>query len=53
MVGSLILVATEKWTPKELRDALDACDRSRCGPMAPPDGLYLMGVDYEGADAEI
>jgi len=53
MVGSLILVATGKWTPKDLRDALEACDRSRCGPMAPPDGLYLMGVDYEGADAEI
>ena len=53
MVGSLILVATGKWTPKELRDALDACDRSRCGPMAPPDGLYLIGVDYEGADAAL
>jgi tRNA pseudouridine38-40 synthase len=53
MVGSLILVATGKWTPKQLRDALDACDRSRCGPMAPPDGLYLIGVDYEGADAAL
>jgi len=53
MVGSLILVATGKWTPKDMRDALEACDRSRCGPMAPPDGLYLIGVDYEGADAEI
>jgi len=53
MVGSLILVATGKWAPKDLRDALEACDRSRCGPMAPPDGLYLIGVDYEGADAEL
>ena len=53
MVGSLILVATGKWTPQALRNALKACDRSRCGPMAPPDGLYLIGVDYEGADAEV
>jgi tRNA pseudouridine38-40 synthase len=50
MVGSLILVATRKWTPGDLRLALDAKDRARCGPMAPPDGLYLIGVDYEGAD---
>jgi tRNA pseudouridine38-40 synthase len=52
MVGSLILVATGKWTPEDLRDALHACDRARCGPMAPPDGLYLIGVDYEGADVD-
>jgi tRNA pseudouridine38-40 synthase len=52
MVGSLILVGSGKWTPSDLRDALLACDRSRCGPMAPPDGLYLIGVEYEGADAE-
>jgi tRNA pseudouridine38-40 synthase len=53
MVGSLILVATGKWTPGDLRSALDARDRARCGPMAPPDGLYLIGVDYEGAEHPI
>jgi tRNA pseudouridine38-40 synthase len=53
MVGSLVLVATGKWTPDDMSAALAACDRSRCGPMAPPDGLYLIGVDYEGADAPI
>ena len=26
--------------------ALKAADRSRCGQVAPPDGLYLVGVDY-------
>jgi tRNA pseudouridine38-40 synthase len=29
-----------------LKRALDAKDRSACGPVAPPDGLYLMRVDY-------
>lgn len=53
MVGSLILVATGKWTPGDLRSALDARNRARCGPMAPPDGLYLTGVDYEGADKPV
>jgi tRNA pseudouridine38-40 synthase len=46
----LILVATGKWTPDDLEAALKACDRSRCGPLAPPDGLYLVGVDYDDAD---
>jgi tRNA pseudouridine38-40 synthase len=46
MVGSLKLVGEGKWRPQELRDALDAKDRSRCGPVAPPHGLYLMQVDY-------
>ncbi|MEO7221589.1 MAG: tRNA pseudouridine(38-40) synthase TruA [Devosia sp.] len=46
MVGSLKLVGDGKWTPRDFRAALDARDRSRCGPLAPPDGLYLVRVDY-------
>ena len=46
MVGSLKLVGEGKWSPREFRAALDARDRSRCGPLAPPEGLYLMRVDY-------
>ncbi|MGH6789680.1 MAG: tRNA pseudouridine(38-40) synthase TruA [Pseudolabrys sp.] len=46
MVGSLALVGEGKWSGDDLRAALDACDRTRCGPLAPPDGLYLMRVDY-------
>jgi tRNA pseudouridine38-40 synthase len=48
MVGSLKLVGQGKWTTDDLAAALEACDRARCGPTAPPDGLYLTGVVYEG-----
>ena len=46
MVGSLKLVGDGKWQPRDFRAALDARDRARCGPLAPPDGLYLTRVDY-------
>ena len=47
MVGSLRLVGEGKWTPRDMKHALDAADRTACGPVAPPDGLYLVRVDYE------
>jgi tRNA pseudouridine38-40 synthase len=46
MVGSLVIVGEGKWSPDDLADALGARDRTACGPVAPPDGLYLMRVDY-------
>ncbi|BBF94223.1 tRNA pseudouridine(38-40) synthase TruA [Blastochloris tepida] len=46
ITGSLVLVGQGKWTPHDLKSALDARERARCGPMAPPDGLYLTAVDY-------
>ena len=46
MVGSLVEVGVGKWGAGDLRAALEAADRARCGPVAPPDGLYLMRVDY-------
>jgi tRNA pseudouridine38-40 synthase len=44
--GSLKLVGEGKWSARDLADALNARDRSACGPVAPPDGLYLVQVDY-------
>ncbi|ASQ05218.1 tRNA pseudouridine(38-40) synthase TruA [Sinorhizobium meliloti] len=44
--GSLKLVGEGKWTPDDLQAALEARDRKACGPVAPPDGLYFMRVDY-------
>lgn len=46
MVGSLKLVGEGSWSADDLKAALDAADRTRCGPVAPPDGLYLVRVDY-------
>jgi tRNA pseudouridine38-40 synthase len=46
MVGSLALVGEGKWQPDDVERALAARDRSACGPVAPPDGLYLVKVDY-------
>lgn len=46
MVGSLKLVGDGKWPIDELGKALQARDRTRCGPVAPPTGLYLTQVDY-------
>lgn len=47
IVGSLAQVGDGKWTPADMKRALEARDRSICGPVAPPDGLYLVKVDYE------
>ncbi|MCP5373146.1 MAG: tRNA pseudouridine(38-40) synthase TruA [Hyphomicrobiales bacterium] len=44
--GSLRLVGEGKWTAADLRAALEARDRARGGPTAPPEGLYLTGVSY-------
>jgi tRNA pseudouridine38-40 synthase len=46
IVGSLKLVGESKWQPAEMAAALEAKDRTRCGPVAPPEGLYLVRVAY-------
>jgi tRNA pseudouridine38-40 synthase len=44
--GTLRMVGEGKWQPRDVKKALDARDRSACGPVAPPEGLYLVRVDY-------
>jgi tRNA pseudouridine38-40 synthase len=46
MVGSLVHVGEGKWRAGDLVAALAARDRSACGQVAPPHGLYLVRVDY-------
>jgi tRNA pseudouridine38-40 synthase len=46
MVGSLIHVGEGKWSVADLASALAARDRTACGQVAPPQGLYLVRVEY-------
>lgn len=46
MVGTLSLVGLGKWQPQDIKTALEQTDRTKGGPTAPPDGLYLVRVDY-------
>jgi tRNA pseudouridine38-40 synthase len=46
MVGSLVHVGDGKWRAADLACALAARDRSACGQVAPPHGLYLVRVEY-------
>ncbi|GLK73244.1 tRNA pseudouridine(38-40) synthase TruA [Ancylobacter dichloromethanicus] len=46
LVGTLVKVGEGAWTPDDVSAALEAKDRTRCGPMAPSAGLYLAEVTY-------
>ena len=50
IVGTLKLVGEGKWRPADVGKVLAARDRAACGPVAPPEGLHLVGVDYDPAD---
>ncbi len=46
LAGSLKHVGEGRWTPADMKAALEARDRARCGALAPSRGLYLMDVVY-------
>jgi tRNA pseudouridine38-40 synthase len=46
MVGALVYVGEGRWSEHDLVAAREARDRSACAAVAPPDGLYLVRVDY-------
>ena len=46
MTGSLAEVGAGRWSPDDLKAALEARDRRACGPVAPAAGLCLTGVGY-------
>jgi len=46
MVGSLVWVGEGRWSADDLASALGARNRAACGPVAPPEGLYLVRVEY-------
>lgn len=44
--GTLKLAGEGKMSVADVRAALEARDRAACGPVAPPEGLYFLKVDY-------
>lgn len=45
-VGTLERVGTGAWSPEDVKSALEARNRAACGPVCPPQGLYLARVGY-------
>ena len=45
-VGSLERVGAGSWSVADMGTALAAKDRAACGPVCPPQGLYLAHVSY-------
>ena len=48
--GTLVEVGRGNWTAQDVKDALNAKDRTRCAAVAPPDGLYFIRAEYEGVE---
>ncbi len=46
MVGTLVQVGLGRFSPDDIRNMLAAKNRAAAGVTAPPDGLYLVRVDY-------
>jgi len=46
MVGTIEMAGAGRWSLADVRAALEARDRRRCGRTAPAAGLCLIGVDY-------
>lgn len=47
IVGTLIEIGLNKHTPEDMAQILEARDRSKAGATAPPQGLFLINVEYE------
>ena len=46
ITGTLVQVGRGKWHPDDVKTALEAKDRAKGGPTAPPHGLYLSNIEF-------
>lgn len=46
IVGTLLEVGKGRLAPENIRELFAAHDRSRSGPTVPPEGLYLVSLEY-------
>jgi tRNA pseudouridine38-40 synthase len=50
MVGTIVQAGNGRWSIEDVQRALEARQRSACAPLAPPQGLALVEVDYPPDD---
>ncbi|WP_026508412.1 tRNA pseudouridine(38-40) synthase TruA [Butyrivibrio sp. MC2013] len=50
IAGTLMMVGRGKIAPEDVKGILEASDRSKAGPTAPPQGLFLIGYEFPGED---
>ena len=48
LTGTLLEVGLGKRRPEEMKAVLEAGNREAAGATAPPEGLFLMQVEYDG-----
>lgn len=46
MIGTLVEAGRGGLQPEDVKKILESKDRTQAGPTAPPQGLYLVGVEY-------
>ena len=46
IVGTLTEVGAERMNPEKMTEIIEAKDRRAAGPIAPPEGLCLIRIDY-------
>lgn len=46
IIGTLVEVGTGRWLPSRVAEILASRDRTQAGPTAPPQGLFLVRVEY-------
>ncbi|MGH9702922.1 MAG: tRNA pseudouridine(38-40) synthase TruA [Candidatus Acidiferrales bacterium] len=53
IVGTLLEVGRGRFTPEDLKRIVEWKDRGKSGPTVPPDGLFLVGLDYPDPAASL
>ena len=46
IVGTLMEIGKGTWPPEYMETLLEACDRTKAGPTARPEGLTLLRIQY-------
>jgi tRNA pseudouridine38-40 synthase len=47
LAGTLAEIGKGFYPPEQMQEILEACDRTKAGATAPPQGLMLMGIELE------